>query len=258
MTDVIAKFVERHRETLTLFRVLNLMEDDSPVADLCLKLRPWFTVQELRFEGGDMEDLESEDGWQWPRVGKFISVDGSANYSWGGDLRRVRFDKFDITDMHISCTYHPDWARIKILVLNPLLPWHYGLFPDPNESTSILAQDLERKHLLGSVTTSRQRESTERIIVERVIHMETPKPTIRVVSINEFRFWIEPDNQRIWHLRDALEDREQSLIVNRSLDARDWEFLSERTATSSVRGSNNATFLRPDSASPAPPHIVSG
>jgi hypothetical protein len=243
---------------LTFFQVVATWEENWQVKELDLRLKPWFSVQEFRLDGGDRghNDLLEVEWWEdWASAGRFLSQDCGRH--WGNDLRRVRLDRFNLDDIEEDFEWGCDWERINILILNPLLPCYYGLFPDHNESTSVHTPQFKKRQFTEPALLIQRKEPTELTIVERLINKTSKfKTDLRVISVNESRFWIEPGNHRIWQLSDALEDKEQSVLVKRSLDARDWEFLSEQLTPYSGRAANNATFLRIDSQSPVPGHTT--
>jgi hypothetical protein len=237
-TNAVARFVQQHRETLKVFQVLNAAEDHEYVKTFCRKLEDSYFLQELRMDFQHTVGMPQHE--EWERAADFLARTGKKD--WGHDVHRIRLDRFDLEDIHVGFENADTWRDTKILVLNPRLEWHHGLFLDPNEARSMQAQYLDRKHALG--LTNHHDASTEIAIVQDLLGKIGPK--IRVISINGYRFWIEPTTQMIWHLRDAVKDSAQSILIKLSLDTADWEFLSERATTMSPRGANTARFLRID------------
>jgi hypothetical protein len=212
------------------------------VKHLRRRLKRAFSLQELRMDLAHTinDDEDIPDNHEWKRAADFLLKTG--DHDWGHDSRCIRLDRFDLEDVHVGFESACDWERTKALVLNSLLRWHYRLFPDRDESKSVRGQYQDRRHALGMPIQDRQNTIAELVILQKLL--VTTGSNIRVISINEYRFWIEPTTRKIWHLRDSLEGKVQSVLIKRSLDARDWEFLSERATIMPPRGGNTAAFLR--------------
>src|SRR5208282_4134787 len=82
-TYIVEKFVERHREKLTFFRVLNLARDYLEMISLVRTLKPWLSVQEIRLDSTNVQDHGNEipEGLEWTRTSMYLSGDGCG--LWG-------------------------------------------------------------------------------------------------------------------------------------------------------------------------------
>lgn len=132
---VLSAFLERYRESLLYFRLLNAAEDRCIASTLESYLRGWLSIEELRF--------------------------GSACID-RHDLRRVRIDRFDLEDIEGGFTDPKCFERVKVLVLNTLLPLEYVLKPDPNEFQSPLLREMDRRRVIVQEYSSSSQETPEK------------------------------------------------------------------------------------------------
>lgn len=251
-------FIESHRSTLQSFQLLNAAEDnrllkyENPINKA---LKSWMTIKEVRLDSEHTADHYGNvpRGQEWTRPADFLSVDGGGY--WGEDLRRARLDRFDLTNIDVGFKSYRAWHNIKVLVLNPRLLWNYGLLPDPHDNSSPRLGSIDRAHLLGMKHLA-ESECETKELAERI--SRKMGPNLRILSIRDCRFWIERYGGPIWHLADALADPEQRRQINRVLDQRDWDFLSERSTTDTQEAANTAIFLRNDMYSPiqSPPGSI--
>ncbi|ESZ92497.1 hypothetical protein SBOR_7122 [Sclerotinia borealis F-4128] len=257
MSKFMIAFIESHKRTLQSFQLLNAAEDNRLLKyenPLNKALKTWMTIKEIRLDSEHTADHYSNvpRGQEWTRPADFLSVDGGGY--WGDDLRRARLDRFDLTNIDVGFKSYRAWHNIKVLVLNPLLPWNYGLLPDPHDKSSPRLRSIVQDHLSGMKHLA-ESECENKDLAERI--SRKMGPNLRVLSIRECRFWIERYGGPIWHLGDALADREQCRQINHVLDQRDWDFLSERYTTDTQEAANTAMFLRNDIYSPIQPRTDS-
>lgn len=242
-TGLVAAFLERHQETLVVFHLLNAADDREEVKQLWYRLKTWLTIEEIRIDSKHTQDHFQEvgPGLEWTRTADFLGIDGRDH--WGRGLCRARLDRFDLTNIHEGFMFDYTWQKLKVLVLNPQLTWDFGLLREPNDQLSPRVQESEWKHILGSARPTQQQECAEKTMADRIVRRMRSN-NIRVISIGDFRFWVEPSNRVVWYLSDALKDEVQSLHITRHLNQTDWEFLSERASTVTDRGASTATFFR--------------
>ncbi|KAB8304784.1 hypothetical protein EYC80_004132 [Monilinia laxa] len=253
MSKTMIAFIESHKPTLQVFQLLNAAEDSRLLKyenPLNKALKEWMSIKEIRLDSEHTADHYSNvpRGQEWTRPADFLSVDGGGY--WGEDLRRARLDRFDLTNIEIGFKSYRAWHNIKVLVLNPRLLWNYCLLQDPHDISSPRLRKIDRDHLLGMKHFA-ESECENKELAERI--SRKMGPNLRVLSIRECRFWIERYGGPIWHFGDALADPEQRRQMNRILDRRDWDFLSERSTTDTQEAANTATFLRNDMYSPVQP-----
>ncbi|KAI9648572.1 hypothetical protein NHQ30_003208 [Ciborinia camelliae] len=253
MSKTMVAFIESHKPTLQTFQLLNAAEDNRLLKyenPLNKALKEWMSIKEIRLDSEHTGNHYTNvpRGQEWTRPADFLSVDGGGY--WGDDLRRARLDRFDLTNIDVGFKSYRAWHNIKVLVLNPRLLWNYGLLPDAHDKSSPRLRSLDQDHLLGMKhLTESECENLE--LAERL--SQKMGPNLRVLSICDCRFWIERYGGPIWHLGDALADPEQRRQINRVLDQRDWDFLSERYTTDTQEAANTAIFLKNDIYSPVQP-----
>ncbi|QSZ29511.1 hypothetical protein DSL72_004025 [Monilinia vaccinii-corymbosi] len=253
MSKAMIAFIESHKPTLQVFQLLNAAEDNRLLKyenPLNIALKEWMSIKEIRLDSEHTADHYSNvpRGQEWTRPADFLSVDGGGY--WGEDLRRARLDRFDLTNIEVGFKSYRAWHNIKVLVLNPRLLWSYCLLRDPHDLSSPRLRMIDRDHLLGMKHFA-ESECENKDLAERIFRKMGPN--LRVLSVRDCRFWIERYGGPIWHLGDALADPEQRRNINRVLDQRDWDFLSERCTTDTQEAANTAMFLRNDIYSPAQP-----
>jgi hypothetical protein len=244
-TGLVAAFLERHQGTLLEYHLLNAAEVRNSVRVLWPKVNTWLKLEELRIDLEQTEDYyhELEPGLEWTLTREFLGLDGKDN--WGRHIRRARLDRFNFTNIHQGFMFDFTWQSLRHLVLNPLFPWSRRLFLDPNEPTGPRIRESERKQILGASRPDRKRKPDEEVMAGEIVsQMGHDNNNLRIISIGDFRFWVEPSNQKIWYLRDAFEDEVQYQQIRQQLTRADWDFLSEQTSVISERGANTATFFR--------------
>jgi hypothetical protein len=210
-------------------------------------VRAWLKLEELRINFDQAEDhyQDIQPGLEWTVTCDFLGLDGKDK--WGRHVRRARLDHFDLTNIHESFMFDFTWQSLRLLVLNPLLPLSRRLFLDPNEPTGLRIRESERRQKLGAPRPDQQRKSDEEVMATQIVsRMGTNSNNLQInlISIGDCRFWVDPSNQKIWHLRDALEDEIQCQQIQQQLTQADWDFLSEQTSVISDRGANTATFFK--------------
>lgn len=256
MSKQMLSFISSHKSTLEAFQLLNAAEDSRLLKyenPLNVWLKNWMTIKEIRLDSEHTRDhyVNVPRGQEYTRPADFLSVDGGGY--WGDDLRRARLDRFDLTNIEFGFKSYQAWQNIKVLVLNPLLLWNYGLLPDPNVKSSPRLRSIDQDHLLGLKHLA-ESECENHELAEKI--SRKMGPNLRVLSIRNCRFWIERYGGRIWHLGDALADPEQRRQIKRVLDQRDWDFLSERSTTDTQEAANTATFLKNDMLTPTPHPLI--
>lgn len=253
MSKIMIAFIESHKPTLQVFQLLNAAEDNRLLRyenPLNSALKAWISIKEIRVDSEHTADHYSNvpRGQEWTRPADFLSVDGGGY--WGDDLRRARLDRFDLTNIDMGFKSYRAWRNIKVLVLSPRLLWNYGLLPDPHDISSPRLRMRDQDHLLG-MRHFAESECENKELAGKI--SRKMGPSLRVLSIRDCRFWIEKYGGPIWHLGDALADPEQRRQINRALDQRDWDFLSERSTVDTQEAANTAIFLRNDMYSPVQP-----
>jgi hypothetical protein len=144
------------------------------------------------------------------------------------------------------------WQKLKILVLNPNLAWHEGIFPEPHDHVSPRIRDLNQRQALGLGRPLQDGDCAEKKMAERIVRRLKSR-SIRVIAIQQFCFWVDLSSRVVWYLQDALEDSIQGPLVHRHLSPKDWAFLSERSMPNSDDAVGVATFFRcqPEQSNPA-------
>jgi hypothetical protein len=250
-TQLFTEFLERHQKTLVVFHLLNALEDRQTVWQLWTRVRNWLGIEEIRVDCYNPRDYlyGIPPGSVWTRTADFLSTDGRDD--WVRGLCRARLDRLDLCSIDERSMFDYTWQKLKILVLNPHLILHFGPLPEANAHSSVRAQELEKKHMLGSMHSTSQEECEEKKVAERIIR-QTKSHNIRMIFIRQFRFWIDHEStphqhrpsQKVWYLRDALQDEVQSRHIKEKLNQRDWEFLSDRGSKVTDGGANTVTFFR--------------
>lgn len=240
----VCALLDRHRETLQEFHLLNAANDRQHVRGLLWRVDDWLRIEEVRLDSvyTDCHHNVIEPGLEWTRTSDFLGADGRDH--WGRNLRRARLDRFNLLGVHTGIMFDYVWQKLRVLVLNPGLAWDDALFPDPNDRLSPRIQELGRLQALGCRQQPSSGNCAELLMAQKIVRSLRSKSICRIISIRNFRFWVQRPRQVVWHLRDALQDPVQSQAIRQLVDPLDWAFLSERASRDSVRGSGIATFRR--------------
>lgn len=216
--------LERHQGTLLEFHLLNAVADKGVVQYFQRRVDSWLRIEEIRVDSVHTDDHHRtlSAGLEWTRTSEYLGVDGRD--FWGRRLCRARLDRFDLTGMHNGFLSDYVWQKLKVLVLNPGLAWHEGLFPEPHDHVSPRIRDLNQRQILGLGRPLQAGDCTEKKMAERIVRCLKSR-SIRVIAIRQFRFWVDLSGRVVWYLQDALEDTVQGPLVHQLLCPKDWAFL---------------------------------
>ena len=240
------EFLKRHEKTLQQYQFFDAARYQRCFSDITRTLVDWRT-EEIRYDSHSMDPDIVTEGVEFLRVAQYLGIIGDD--SWTGGLRRARLDRFNLTNVHKAFDeafkHRGSWKNIKVLVLNPNLGLHVGLFPEPGGHKSLQRQELELTNILRSIDAPREDEQE---MAERIIQ-KMDSDNIRVISIGLQRFWIDHESgprrrRKVWSLRAALQDDAQRRQITEHLNQKDWEFLSERSTDMTRRSANTATFTK--------------
>lgn len=244
--------LERHKETLLEFHLLNAVADKDVVQYFQRQVNSWLRLEEVRIDSVHTDDHNQvlQAGLEWTRTSEYLGVDGRD--FWGRQLYRARLDRFNLTGIHTGFISDYVWQKLRILVLNPSLAWHEGIFPEPHDHVSPRIRDQNQEQALGAGRPLQDTDCAEKKMAESIVRRLNSR-SIRVIAIHKFRFWVDPSGRVVWYLRDALEDSVQGPLVHQLLSPKDWAFLSERSTPKSYRAAGVASFFRcaPEQSSPA-------
>jgi hypothetical protein len=236
---------------------LNAVADKGVVQYFQRRVDSWLRIEEVRIDSVHTDDHHRAllAGLEWTRISEYLGVDGRD--FWGRHLCRARLDRFDLTGIHDGFLSDYVWQKLKVLVLNPGLAWHEGLFPDPHDHVSPRIGDLNQRQALGLGQPLQAGDCTETKVAERIVRRLKSR-SIRVIAVRQFRFWVDLSGRVVWYLQEALEDTVQGPLVHQLLCPKDWAFLSEHSMPNSFHGAGVATFVRcqPEEDSPSASAIV--